>query len=248
MMIDKILVLSLDDAHERRAPLVEKLKKLNLDFTIWSAVDGRGGLSDANEQRVDRALATKQMGRSLSDTELACALSHHDIYREILAQGWPHTLVLEDDAILTEDFAAFIRDFAQEDYDLMLLDHWRARVRWLGRRRIDASHRAIRVAGSPLLTTGYVISQQGARILAKASTPVAATADWPCNLSTLRAYAITPRLVDHPDLDTGPSDIRPQRAPLKNIPARWKRRDPQRFLDPLYWKRTYYKRFWKWIS
>ena len=247
-MIEKVIVLSLNDATQRRAPLIASLKRLNIDFTLWPAVDGRAGLSDADAQRIDRARAQGRMGRAMSDAEFACALSHRDIYSAILRHGWAHTLILEDDAILTPGFGAFVQNVAQDDYDLLLLDHWRTRVHTRDDRPINPAHRAIRVAGSPMLTTGYVVSLEGARALAAASTPVTATADWPCDLSELRAYAVTPRLVDHPDMATGTSDIRPQRQALKETPPRWKRRHPKRFLDPEYWKRAYYKRFWKWIS
>lgn len=248
MMIENIIVLSLKDAEARRTPLVEQLKELRLDFTLWDAVDGRFGLSDADEKRIDRVGAQERMGRPMSDTEFACALSHHDIYQDILQHGRAHTLILEDDAILTARFADLLKTFAMEDYDLVLLDHWRTRVHRRDRQQVSHQLHGHRVAGETWLTTGYVVSLKGAGILAASSSPVRSTADWPCALSQLRAYAVVPRVVDHPDVKAGPSDIRPQRQRLKDATPSQKRRGPRRFLDTAYWKKFYYKRFWKWVS
>ena len=56
-------------------------------------------------------------------------LSLHDALP--ISQAYEHAVILEDDAILQTNFAAMITDFQLKNYDLLLLDHWRAHVdRW----------------------------------------------------------------------------------------------------------------------
>lgn len=103
-----VFVISLADAIERRAPLLDQLRGFNLSFTVVEAVDGRRGLSAGDLARVDRSGAERRVGRPVSDRELACALSHQAVYRRILDEHSPGGIVLEDDAILTPLFPAFL--------------------------------------------------------------------------------------------------------------------------------------------
>ena len=208
----QVFVLSLADAVARRAPLIAQLQEYGINYTLWPAVDGRNGLSAADEARIDRIKAHEFLGRPMSDAEFGCALSHHDMYQDVVTQAYEHAVILEDDAILQTNFAAMITDFQLKNYDLLLLDHWRAHVdRWRNK-HIGAGAVAHRALNAPLLTTGYIISQIGAQKMIAQSAPIAATADWPCDITAMRTYAADPRLVDHPDFLAGTSSIREERS------------------------------------
>ncbi len=155
-MLTNVFVLSLEDAIERRKRLVDDLRKNDIAHELCWAVDGRSGLPTDTEARVDRAQALHTMGRPMSDAEFGCALSHQDIYREIIKRGIDHAVILEDDAIIAPGFVDLVRNFALEDYDLLLLDHWRAQVDRWRKKDVGGEITAYRALNIPPLTTGLL--------------------------------------------------------------------------------------------
>lgn len=113
-----IVVLTLPGDEERRAPLVKELERLGLAYELFTGVDGRRGLDEQWESEIDRAAARRYLGYDMTDGEFACALSHREIYRMVVERGWSGAVVLEDDAILGESFAAFLRG---DHYDCAVL-------------------------------------------------------------------------------------------------------------------------------
>jgi glycosyl transferase family 25 len=185
---------------------------------------------------IDRDAARKALGRDMGNGEFACALSHHFIYREIIARNLAHALVLEDDAILGQEFLQFLEHGKKRDVDLLVLDHRRADVFRAGSLHFPSGQTAYRLAFSPFLTTGYIVSNAGARTLLNNSLPIAAPADWPINIADMKSFAIDPRVVDHPDAEKGSSHIRTERTP-----ARRKKQSASRLLTAVYWKKKYRK-------
>ncbi len=51
----------------------------------------------------------KRIGREMADPEFGCALSHLFVYKKIIDEKIDYTIVLEDDAILGQDFAKMIK-------------------------------------------------------------------------------------------------------------------------------------------
>lgn len=240
-----VIILSLEDAVARRAPLIDAFKARSVPFEIWNAVDGRHGLAPEYEQLIDREATKRILGREMGNAEYGCALSHHLIYRSILERDLDAAVILEDDAIVGDQFFEFLNTVNIPSCDLLLLDHERAMVSRTDRVELSKTILAHRCKSSPLLTTGYLVTRTGAELLAEGNTPVSRLADWPVDITRMRSYALTPRLVDHPNAETAASDIRENREKLQR---QKKRRDPKRFLALSYWKKTYYKRFGKWAS
>lgn len=123
-----VYILTLADAAERRQPLVDALAEMRIPFTLWPAIDGRQGLPAEYEPLIDRAAARKKQCREMGNGEFACALSHHFIYRDIVAQQAPIALVLEDDARIGAELRDFLDHLHRDDFDLLLLDHAKTRV------------------------------------------------------------------------------------------------------------------------
>ncbi|MFO8127961.1 glycosyltransferase family 25 protein [Yoonia sp.] len=247
-MSPPVLILSLEDATERRAPLINAFETRNVPYEIWHAIDGRNGLPPEYESMIDRPAARLYLGREMGNAEFACALSHHFIYREILTRGFEMAVILEDDAIVDEAFFGFIKTVQMPACDLLLLDHYRALVRRTDRLKLDKNKIAYRCMSTPWLTTGYIITRDGAQKLVDQSLPITEPADWPTDLSEMQAYALAPRLVDHPDMKSAKSDIRQDREPCRPRASRRKRRSSRRFLRLSYWRKTYHKRLGKWVS
>ena len=243
-----VIILSLEDAVARRAPLINAFQAHGVPYEIWHAIDGLNGLPPEHESLIDRPAARQNLGRDMGNAEFACALSHHFIYRDILKRGLEMAVILEDDAIVDERFFSFLNTAQVPACDLLLLDHMRALVRRTDKLKLADGGMAYRCMTSPWLTTGYIITRGGAQKLVDQSVPITAPADWPTDLAEMQTYAIAPRLVNHPDMKSAGSDIRQDRGPVESLASRRKRRTSRRFLRLSYWRKTYHKRMGKWVS
>lgn len=239
-----ILVLTLEGDERRRAPLLDWLARHGLSHRLFFGVDGRKGLAGRWAAETDRAAARQTYGRDLTDGELACALSHREIYRWIEETGNPGAIVLEDDALPGPDFAAFLASRAHERLDLLMFDHSHARI-WRNSRQHAGGQDLYRLSLPSCLTTAYAISAGAAKRLAAANTPVRWQADWPGNIVALAAMVVVPPIVRHPDGKTGVSHLRSARegaSPRRKSPGL------ARFSNRLFWKRWITKRLSRRVS
>ncbi|RMC34214.1 glycosyltransferase family 25 protein [Paracoccus alkanivorans] len=191
-----IFVLTLPGDDDRRQPLLDALDGAGLSYQLFMGVDGRSGLPGEFEALVDRRAALVRLGRSMCDGELACALSHRQIYQHVVTSNLPGAVILEDDGILQQGFADFIRSGDFRHVPMVLIDHAFGRaVRF---RRIALRQGELRRAAvQATTTTAYSISNETARRLLDATSPVEHPADWPCSLHALGAWLLVPRLVRH---------------------------------------------------
>lgn len=110
MLKSKIFVISLKRALNRRKAISDSLSKLNLDFELIDAVDGRA-LSEDELQIVSKQTSfdlNLALGRKLhidfeiTKSEIGCALSHLKIYKKIVDDNIDYALILEDDCIVQD--------------------------------------------------------------------------------------------------------------------------------------------------
>jgi len=235
-----ILVLTLPGDKARRAPLIEALERAGLPFELFHGVDGRQGLDERWEQEIDRAAPRQTFGHDMTDGEFACALSHREIYRMVVEQGWPGAVVLEDDAILNKHFAAFVRGRHYDHAELVLLDHYHARVRDMGK-EILPGVMLRRLVMSPFRTSGYSVSASAAQALLEAASPVRRFADWPLDIAELGAMAVNPRIVAQPEAKPGNSHLREGRN-QRESEKRKHTRSWRRWRTRAYWRRWITKR------
>lgn len=203
-----IFVLSLQDALDRRSPLLKQLQVLGLDYEVFEAIDGRQGLPAEFEPEINR-----QSG--LTDCEFACALSHQAMYLEIIRRDLPGAIILEDDAVVGAPFAAFVGAWQFDFSDLILLYH---ELAFTKRRPLELCLATGTVRLFPMSvpscgsTAGYAVTRKGALFLSQAK-PVAHTADWPLDLRHINTLALHPRIVSIPS--SGPSHIEQERRHRK---------------------------------
>lgn len=247
-MTPTVIILSLEDATARRAPLIKAFKSRGVPYEIWHAIDGRKGLSPEYESLICRPAALKNIGRDMGNSEFACALSHHFIYCDILKRGLEMAVILEDDAIVDEEFFTFLKMVRKPACDLLLLYHLYALVRRTGRLRLENGSVAYRCISTPSMANGYIITRDGAQKLVDRSLPIAAPADWPTDISRMRAFALMQRLVDHPPIESAPSDIRHDRQQLGQVAPQRKPLGSRRFLRLSYWHKAFQKQLGKRIS
>ncbi|WP_170293901.1 glycosyltransferase family 25 protein [Paracoccus limosus] len=225
-----ILVLTLVGDDARRQPLLTQLAEAGLSWQLLMGVDGRRGLPAEYLPLIDREAAQQQLRRPMTDCEFACALSHRTIYQTILDKGWAGAVVLEDDAILTPDFAEFLRGGFHRVKTMALLDYRFGRaLRW--QRRRVGRWTLYRAAQRATLTSAYTLSRKSAADLLAVTTPVSQAADWPADLHDLDAWLVVPRIADHNEPGAGPSHLEGTR---RAVACQGKHRG--RYLEARYWR------------
>lgn len=101
----QLLCINLERSPERRADIAAQADALGLELEFVPAVDGRAMAPDDQElRRYDAAWRRWTWRSGLSAPEIACVLSHRRAVSRFLASDHRFAVVLEDDAVLAEDF------------------------------------------------------------------------------------------------------------------------------------------------
>jgi glycosyl transferase family 25 len=136
---DKIYVLSLPHTTARHANVNKVLDGLSWSY-FWGADKKDYSSAQVVEQRIYDDVAhkrTKRTSRSMNLGEVACALSHRNIYQNMLDEGHQRILVLEDDVLpQLEQLQHFDKVIAQlpEDWELLMLGYYGHKLPTLGYR------------------------------------------------------------------------------------------------------------------
>lgn len=196
-----IFVLSLEGEEARRAPLLNSLATMGLEAEVLIGVDGRKGLPHWAEAEVNRdvgwGLARRPL-RPMTNSELACALSHVLAYRKISDEGLPGAVIFEDDATINDAFKDFVDARGYELAEMVLLGHEETWVRPNSERPLCKGVVGHRLVASPVLAHGYSLSRRAAEYIHERATPVRARADWPCDISRIKSLAADPQIAMQP--------------------------------------------------
>jgi glycosyl transferase family 25 len=238
-----IYIISLQDAGERRKPLLEALEGFGLGYNLFDAIDGRNGLPAEFGDHVDRAKTRENIARDMTDAEYACALSHFSIYRAVADRKLPGAIVFEDDAIPQPLFREFVDEAGYEKADLMLLDYSYTRIWRFSMARLTTNLKSGLISLNPSLNSAYSISATGCAFMVENALPISRTADWPCDVTRIGARACIPPVVGHPAADEAQSNINPGREDILGE-RYWNMVRPQRGgFENRKWKRWLIKRF-----
>jgi len=93
-------VINLKDSVDRRVAITEELKKVNMEFEFFEAVDGRKDFEFLRNYYLKKGLITEGFAKTIIPTELGCLLSHYKIYEKEYQrmkgdEYW--ILIMEDD-------------------------------------------------------------------------------------------------------------------------------------------------------
>ncbi|KAJ1976887.1 hypothetical protein H4R33_006338 [Dimargaris cristalligena] len=153
--------------------------------------------------------ATKES--SLDDSTLACWRSHMHIYQDIVTNGYPRALIMEDDIDLTQDVTDRVEEYLNhlpDNWDMFYLGH--CSVGYYVGPMYDTAH-GIRILRGPWCTHGYMVSFRGAakllRLLRAPTQAIDASIADLTGQGHLYAFAAEPRLVAQIRSSDNPSDI-----------------------------------------
>jgi glycosyl transferase family 25 len=234
-----IWVVNLRRSVERRAQIAGHLDALGLPFEIIEGVDGQA-LTAADQAAVSHSRESlRHLGRELTPGEIGCSLSHLALYRKLVDEGWDEVVILEDDAMVNQEFVDVLRrrEVLPADWELVLLYHGRPQISRWGVRSLGPS-RCVKFAGLAWGTVGYLLRRSGAIKLLAHGYPVRVTADQLTGggIDTgICLYGIDPPCVQEVSCDVGGSTM-PEAAALR---GRWPTREE---LGPVGWA----LHRWKW--
>ena len=204
---DKIYVLSVEAAAERRKLFTNRFKGLEYSF-FFGADKNKFTVEETIEKNIfNRELTIKhhRYSKTMKDGELACAWSHKMMYKEMIAKNYNRVLIFEDDAVPDENRMKQIPEILKEIPASCELLMWgwakNGTATISGRlkqfvyhiqhsiRQLKWSHRIIRnlyarpfskylkKAGFHDFTYAYAINRAGAVKLLQMQTPIQYVAD-----------------------------------------------------------------------
>ena len=124
-LINKIYVCHYTKLTERVAPLKEQLSKYNLD-TDWILSNDKEDLNiELLKQEfinIDKHFQLDNHYRKLRLSELSLLLKHYDIWLDMKKNNIQNALILEDDALLSDNFVTLFNEYTKDinkDYDIV---------------------------------------------------------------------------------------------------------------------------------
>jgi len=181
---DRIYVISLKSAVDRRRLMAGQLDKLGVDFVFEDAV----WLGDINREELrDKRLwaypgnnfcagtcSCGGLGHVLSDFEIALHLGHYNVWKDIVLSGYERCLILEDDCIFTEDFSRFSSLDIPDDWQLLYLGH-SEKINNFNSVEFNSSFK--RLVGGINATHIYAVTCESAKVLVEHTFPIRAAVD-----------------------------------------------------------------------
>ena len=176
-------VINLARSPERRASITAQLTKYDVDFEIVEAVDGRE--LDMEDAAVIASIAPSFLSADwFRPTHVACAMSHLNVHRKMLADGLDHALVLEDDVIVPADVSsvADVVAASMTGAEIALLNFDSPNVCMMSRRdarELPGSRQLVQPVDISQLVSGaaYVITREACERMTKQALPIRAKAD-----------------------------------------------------------------------
>ena len=170
----KAFLINLDRHPERLAVAQTRLSQMGVEAVRMPAVDGSTLSPAARRAAVSRFHALLARGRLYTPGQIGCTLSHHAVYRRMIAENIPTALVFEDDVLLSPGFPAALS--AAET----LLDVYRRQVFLFS----DGTQTPLSYEGYAFTrardgdcSESYLITLPAARELLRVNSPMVVTLD-----------------------------------------------------------------------
>ena len=189
-MTFKSYIINLPREKSRRDFMEIQMEALDIDHTLLPAV----AVSDINHS--DYINDGMGWERPLRKTELACFMSHKRAW-EIAALSDTHSLILEDDALLSSSCKQIVNDVIKNtDFDFMCLETRFRRKKLIGPIQKSAKSSFARLYQDRAGAAAYLLSPRGAQKLCERSSYIkAGLADaYISSAYELKSYQIVPAL------------------------------------------------------
>jgi glycosyl transferase family 25 len=170
-----IFLINLARATERRTAMAAQFEALGIPYSLIIATDGRS-LSNAERTLVDHEKRKRITPYPLTDNEVGCWLSHRRAMQQLIDSGRPMAVVIEDDAVMSNDFPQVIAAIETCGVPFDIIDLHRNFKRneiFMSCHNLLPGQSLGRIGYTHMKTTAYVVSQEGAQTF----------------------FAVTPRLV-----------------------------------------------------
>jgi GR25 family glycosyltransferase involved in LPS biosynthesis len=103
-MVDHIYIVHYTPLTERKAYLLAKFNEANItNFTFYEKYNRNETSKETMEQYFKL--------HNLNPAQICISIAHIEIYREILEKGYNRCLILEDDALLCENFFSSLNEY-----------------------------------------------------------------------------------------------------------------------------------------
>ena len=196
-----IYVISLPYSTERKKSITDQMHKLNLNYQIVDAVDGKKLDLDKLEKSHTKKLFQPNPYnlQIMSRGAIGCLLSHLDLYYDILEQGIETACILEDDVQLSDDFPNIINSAVlNDDWEVLSLGHYSMRYRsmekgadiCLSKKHLYGKHYIARPCEFPFLSMGYLIRKSAAYKMREYAYPFRMPIDWVIGNSELAGVSL----------------------------------------------------------
>lgn len=234
----KVFVINLEREIDKKNRIIIECEKLNLNFDIYNAIDGNKLSKDFLSENV-----LDYGNNFLTNGEIGCSLSHINLYKKIVNDKLPYALILEDDAIMSDELVVFLSAFEKHNKKdgIFLLtgefDYVENKKTTLGKFDIFPVTRAS-------MTTGYIITNRTAKRMVDFLLPVRFEAD---RFKMFRfcagvnIFATIPHIISTNDKGKESSSIEVERSLLINdrmsyVESLFKKDKGKRKLANFFWR------------
>jgi glycosyl transferase, family 25 len=221
----KVVIITLNEREKAFNLIKHSLKKLNIKFNKFNAIDTRGldtrilnllpnidqFISNNDNKQFGNDYYTKYKDELLARNKLGslgCSLSHMYIYKEIMEKNIPYTIILEEDAVIQDNFIKELNKslkFLPKDWDILFLG-FSCEYKHDERCHKNDNHNKyngnIYNISYVYGTYGYLINKNGVEKIYKNIFPLWWHLDtmlsYLIQLGKLKAYALVPNIIFHP--------------------------------------------------
>ncbi|MDP0589572.1 MAG: glycosyltransferase family 25 protein [Candidatus Endonucleobacter bathymodioli] len=198
-------VICLEREADRRKCIKDHLNSFKVAFDFFNAVDGRTLSVDEKEKYYSESLSVKTRGRILASGEIGCYLSHSRIWQHIVDAGINKALVIESDAVFTDEAIQIINKIDKDvsGWELIMLYYRECYPAFKGRFNITPQTQLVKFSNKSACTTAYLVTSDGAKKLLDKAYPIQMPVDdymtggyIDKQLSTFAAYPRTVHITD----------------------------------------------------
>ena len=176
-MISKAFVINMPSSYERLNAISSQFKKLNFTFEIVPGVDLK--LEPHLKDFYSVQDNIKNFYYPLSDGEIGCFLAHRNVWKRIVENEINYGLVLEDDALVSDDLKNVLEviDNLKIDWHIIKLTETNLKPRRTKNLFNIDGYDLVSYYKPPASTCAYVISRSGAELLLSLSIKISRPID-----------------------------------------------------------------------